>query len=56
MKYEIGVKYHVYDGVLDFTGTLTEIFDDETGMVQSNRTGSNYRCDLNTLRPLTNTE
>jgi hypothetical protein len=52
VTFEIGSAYHVYDGVLDFTGTLTEIFDDGTGMVKSIGTGSVYRVELNTLRKL----
>lgn len=51
-NFEIGVSYHVCEGVLAFTGVLTDVFDDETGMVMSNGTGSIYRVELNSLHKL----
>lgn len=43
MTLEIGRLYHISDGILDFTGILLEIYDDDTCFVQSAGTGSRYR-------------
>ena len=43
MELEIGRKYHIHNGKMDFTGILLEIYDDDTCFVQSVGTGSRYR-------------
>lgn len=52
MTLEIGKLYHISDGILDFTGTLLEIYDDDTCFVQSAGTGSRYRVSQTSLFPL----
>ena len=52
MTLEIGRKYHIYNGKMDFTGILLEIYDDDTCFVQSAGTGSRYRVSQTSLFPL----
>ena len=52
MTIELGATYHVYDGKLDFTGTLLEIYEDGTCFVQSVGTKSCYRVSQTFLFPL----
>lgn len=52
MKLEIGRKYHVYSGDLDFTGLLLDIYEDGTCFVESTGTMSRYRLPQNFLLSL----
>ena len=48
-KLEIGVTYAVREGLLDFTGSLIEIYKDEMVLVQSIGTGAKYKVHFNSL-------